>query len=601
MPPADPAAKLKGKIEELKQCLFARDGERLGIIYSEIIRADPQFTMRGPVQFDLARALEEAGDDELALQAFRLLVEKQPDNPSRAASLRSAGLIANRLHRQRECAAYLVEFLATRPPASEKREVEAILADLPASLRRQAEEALERRKTPQPERAPAKKPDSAVYVEFEVGTEQNTENPKRKAADWQKAPRRPVMDSEPSGFVPMPSPGKAAAGKPPASIDESAIVLEEDRFPSKPLPPPPARSPKHLGDRPSAMHHEPARHADKQDHQRTSPSRKLEPPRPAVPITPPPDDIHDAPTPLDSARASVPARKPSPPAEIPRAHGGVGLPPVRPSPGEGGPMQQPPPPKAVPPSTPPAGAAHRETPEERYDRLRDARFAMLLPLGKKIHLDEVARFVSEVEQLTEVDAKKAVLYRKGLLYDNLSMDEVLDLHAKSRVFRQTFLVVAVPARLRPTASIEVLSASLHDKGIKLASEHRQEKLRWNEVKLVNCGCMAGTWFATVTGGEPLREFRFVERVFEVEEFLPGAPADFHAALPQLLKALSDPAAQSVLGQTARAVSEGRTPTPPQFADAREFHFYTLWSLFAAFGEPVSPEELAEVARVASNW
>lgn len=600
--PADSG--LKKKSEALKRALFMQDHNRAADIYRDLLKADPQFLLRDQVQYDLARDLEKHNHYSLAYEAYRLLLEFQPKNPARNPSLRSAGELAFKLRKYDEAAEYMSDYLDTEPNQAEREELREMVIELPPSLRARLEDRLAPPstsgdalnlgdfKTPTPAEDRRASRSDAIVVEFSV----KTPAPRKSADSHPKltnpAAGRPSRSENPSHDEPAELP-PAMTPKPAKrpEQEESAISLGG-----------PASQPGTGDMAPPPM--DPSRFSP--------PSGVWQPPPPApFPAAPPaypPPTPYGHPTPPSGVWPLPPQgwQPPYPSAPAPHPHYPSGAypmpgypPPQPPAPVPGTPAQ------AVPwqQTPPPADATpeRRETIEERYERLREGRFAVLLPVGKKIHLDVVATLVGEVEGRTESDAKKRVLRRKGLVFDQLTLEQMLDLVPAVQKSQQALTFVHVPEALRIVHAREILSASLHDPGIKMKSAEESFKVRWKEIRLITCGAMNGESMVTVVGGEPLREFHFIDEEFDLEDLLPSGAANFDTGLGEFLGLLRERAPQAAISQTASAILKGRAGHPQPFAHREEYRNYSHWLLFTEFAEEVNAVELLEASQVASNW
>lgn len=650
---------IKARAEELKKALFLREGENVANLYAAILRVDPKFLLRGSVQYDLARVLEKSGDDVLAFEAYRLLIEHQPDNKALIPSLRSAGHLAVKLKKYELAQKYLAQFLATKPLNAERQEVMEALETIPAEYRRKAPmasgdkvpvEGIISGAEKSTEKNAEGKPTSGIYVEYSVKGNRPT----------QEVPKAPIPDppsaSARLGIVgPRPSSAdnvRLGGGKekainrtstdqvpPPSSIDLGR--LHEDTEPSASL-----QKKRHvvLG-RDSGKTPKPAEFP------------REAPPSPAAPVAQKPSSSPQVPVPpeLFTPQGSPPV-SPTPPSGVvpmiapppgwyPMPHGypvpppGY-YPPGAPAPYPGAwypatPANPAPPiqpgmeqipgyqipahlpfdrwPTPAPPETPPfqfappqqaaaaAPARRVESPEARYDRLREARFAIILPQGKKIHLEEAARFLAALEHKDEMEARKLLLRRKGIVCEDLTMEQALDNYTLSAKFRQTFGFIGYGPALILRERHELLSAEAVEKGIKGATERARPRLKWEDMRLLNAGTIGNDLVLSILGGDPMVEFRFVEKVFDAEEFLKTPGADLRKHLTRFIEMICDHADRIVCSHTVEQVRRRKVDVPQSFPYEAEYTSYMRWLVYSHLGETVDMAELLESSRVASNW
>lgn len=500
-----PPVKLDGKIEELKRALFMREADEAALLYRDILAYRPDFLLPGPVQYDLACVLERAGHEEIAFEAYRLLLELQPDNKSRNPALRSAGHLAFKLKKYPLCKKFLTEFRKSEPLDSELAEAEDVLRRLPPKTRI-GDGSDESR--------------SSIHLD---DYEPDPETPAKR----RRAPRKP------RARIPPPPP------PPPEEEEDYGNFLPASQPPTERLP---------------------------HGHQ---------PPAPPAPEAPPgyflPPGYYPAPVfPYPQTPATPAAYGPRP--------------------------QDPSPPRAQP-----SQAGQGETPEQLYSRLRGEPFALLLPRGKRIHLDEVAAFLDRVEGIGPAEGKKQVLRRKGLLRDGLSLAEVLKLQKEVERCQQSMVFVHTPSALRPPRPLEVLSAQMHERGLKMGTERTREKIRWGQIRLINCGVLEDDLMVSLLGGDPMSEYRFIDQVFDLEDFSPTGMKSLREGLYEFLDFISTYAVNAERSHTVDAILRGAADRPQPFGDEEEYNSYNKWMIFSRQGVEIDAGMLAELSKMSSDW
>src|SRR5262245_13790751 len=101
---------LQEKVSELNRAIFMREADQAAVIYQAIIQHQPDFLLREQVQYDLARLLEQARQDELAFTAYKHLITKQKAHKSMVPALRAAGILAFNLKNYELCVEYIHAF-----------------------------------------------------------------------------------------------------------------------------------------------------------------------------------------------------------------------------------------------------------------------------------------------------------------------------------------------------------------------------------------------------------------------------------------------------------------------------------------------------------
>lgn len=647
-PETSPPKDFESKVEALKRALFMREVHQLAELYKDILTAKPDYLFRGPVQYDLGCVLERGGHDFLALEAYRLLIEKQSDNKARNPALRAAGHLAFKLKKHELCAQYLQEFLKSDPLTEEKERAREVLAQLPPGTRRsgekqQSDSSIELsgiKPPPLPQSKPPQKESSSIKLDREP-SEPPRENSTPMLFEW-KVPTE-SLDEEPK------APKKRQkATPPPASHRESdasiSQVPTEDLVESNApglgsfsstdlhLAPPELNTPPPLDLTPE----------DSQDDPNTFNFGM--PPSPEIARATPPAKPLPKP---EAPPAALPQKQPppiqqqkmprvKPPAQpFPEPDSADDLAPPAPPPpmqpaarrGSNGharkrePEVAPPPiaPPSVRPGPAPSSSRSRqksiaqsskystpiplsdESPEERFERLKHCQFALLLPRGKKIRFEAVSALLAELEGVSETVGKKLVLERKGLLYEDLPFDRVMELLPRVDACRQSLVFANIAADLRLAPPIEILSAELHEKGIIMRSIKEEYRLRWRNIRMVSAGEVNGDVSVSLLGGRPMKEYRFIDQVFDLEEFLPSSQASMRRGIREFLSILRARTTRAEFSHTAESVLSGKAPLPQSFTHLDEYRCYMKWLLYSYYGEIVDARELDELNRVSSHW
>lgn len=589
---------LKDKIAELNKAIFTKDADAAAQLYQQVLRQEPQFLLREPAQYDLARLLENSRQEELAFEAYRLLITLQKHHKALLPALKSAGILAFNLKRYEDCVDCLHTYLESNPTRAECVEVEDLLSRLPpreASRLARMSDSSEikiddvrlKSNTPPPEsKEPASGISSSVKVEWKVA----------------RTPTPPSRD--PIGLEAAPP----ARTPPPESWPEPAVQIGfESNPPTLDQPTPPSR--RGVVDFPGLPNYTPTGGQARPQQPPPQPQPPAYQPPPGYPPVQPgfalPPQFAPAGYPQQFPPGYCPPGYMLAPVPYPQMYPGMAYQPpyqMQPTP-QTAPQQPPAPaPTALPERTPRAVAPNSETPEARYARLRESQFALILPIGKRIHLDSVAEFVAAKEGISPDTAKKKVLRRKGLLYDNLPLGEVLEMHGLIASCRQSLVFVSVPRELRPYERYEVLSAESRDQGLKLNTGNVTNRVRWEDMQLLNCGRIDSDVFVTIVTAQPAKEFRFSRRNFDFAAFSPTqSDAASQYDIPDFLSVLATHAKNAVLSHTAQPLVRGVEKQPQPFANEEEFRSYTLWMLFSHFAEKVDSRELVELSQVTSKW
>ncbi|MDX2175402.1 MAG: hypothetical protein SF028_02920 [Candidatus Sumerlaeia bacterium] len=237
-----------------------------------------------------------------------------------------------------------------------------------------------------------------------------------------------------------------------------------------------------------------------------------------------------------------------------------------------------------------------------YLRLRGATFALILPIGKRIYIDAVADLIARYKKIDEAESKKLSIAQKGIVFDNLSLADALELAPYTATCRQALQFVHVERALRPYERADVLGAEALEPGIRMTTEKGIKKARWADFRLISCATLDMHGVVDVFAGAPLKHFRFADGVFNFRTMLePEQIERPRRPVTELVGKLVDLAPQAVRSHTVDHLRTGRSSKPQSFANSDEFDAYNRWLVFAHFAEPVSPSQLSAIREEASNW
>ena len=242
-----------------------------------------------------------------------------------------------------------------------------------------------------------------------------------------------------------------------------------------------------------------------------------------------------------------------------------------------------------------------ETPEQRYFRLRNSQFALILPSGKRIHLDIVAEVLQELEGMSEAEAKKAVIERKGLIMDALTLDDLVEIWPKIKNCRQKMEFVAIERSLRPYERFDVLGMEILEPGLKLTTAKGIKKARWEDVQLISTGRLNRKPTIDMFSNVPCKHYRLYSETFNFRTTGIEPPSDKNLAYRELLDTIAFRCPNAIRSHTVENFLCGRNMKPQKFPSEQEFDQYNLWLLFANHGEPIDATELCRLAAATSDW
>lgn len=565
-------------VASLSRAIFMRESQHAARDYEALTKVDEEFRLQGNLQYDLARLLELGNEPRLALMAYEQILANDATHAMYKQSLRAAGHLSYRLKSFKKCRRYLEKFVESGPPAGELQDAESILGRLPdgKGVPKRSVEADEIESVPLPQ--PKLEDSTGVEVSLpDMATESNFED-------------------------------LIAIGN-----------VEEAKAPEPPVDAPPARAKKKLSFDDTAPGHAGPDAAAVGGVEFA----------PAPPSAPPIQDaltlgsFFGPPDPILSESDAQPMLGIEPPSFAPRPHDALGETPplsigardiVRKMAGDQVRDLRPEKNRKVPGDT--TGwardhARHRlegaTGPVGRkpnlYERLRSAEFAMLLPVGEKIILDQVVEALRAVEGLSEADARLAVLERKGLLREGLTCDEVVEIWPKVRRLRQRFDFVTMDPAMRPRERRDVHHVDVLKQGLRMNTAEGLVKAKWEEIRLVSCGRLNRQPCVDIYAGEPLAHCRLMQGTMDfnaVGGTAAAAPAPDPAdACKDFLEELQRKSPEAVLSHTVRGFLSGKNWRPQKFPEESEYDRYNVCLLYAHFGESVDARSLCDAASSAA--
>ncbi len=561
MPPKLPDSNEMDKREDLvaslSRSIFMRESQHAARDFEAMIAIDPEFRLEGNLQHDLARLLELGNEARLALLAYEQILLHDQEHPLYNQALKAAGHLSYRLKSHKKCRRYLEKFLESGPAAAETRDAESLLERLPDGKGAPGQGRKPAAPKPQPKLEDSQSvsdigslPTESSYGELiAIGSVHD---------ETGDAPASPPPGKHKLSFDTSHEVVDAAAPTPPSA-----------RLAKKPAPAPPVDDDEFGA--PDAIDQT----AD----------------RPLFGS----GDAFGAPDPIDDARdpyAETPPLSISARDVVRRKSAGTlrDLKPEkrRKAPGDTTGWARDPARHKVRSS----GGA------DLYERLRGSEFAMLLPVGEKIVLDQVVEALRATEDLSEADARLAVLERKGLLRQKLSCDDVVDIWPKIRRLRQRFLFVETNAALRPPVMHVVRKIDAMKPGLRMHTERGVMKAKWGEIRLLSCARLQRLPAVDLFAGDPFVHYRLYEGPMSFLE-IDGGAGDPSDACRDFLKDVTTRSPGAAISHTVRNFLEERNWRPQKFPDETEYQRYNQCLLYALFGEPVDPAALASSAKEAA--
>jgi hypothetical protein len=212
----------------------------------------------------------------------------------------------------------------------------------------------------------------------------------------------------------------------------------------------------------------------------------------------------------------------------------------------------------------------------------------------------VATIIARRENLDANEARRQLLLRKGIVFEDLALEDLVELYLLLRESGQDFLVVHVDRTMRPYEHHNVLGAEALPPGMKLTLDRGVKKVRWSDIRVVTCGTVAGRPMVDIFAGVPIKHLRFVHGEFNYRTVLDGPAREPARAFLEFVELLCSQAPRALPSRTVDALRAGKG-APQPFDTEAEYMSYSKWLLFSHFAEKVDAAELAEQSRVASQW
>lgn len=607
--------RLQLKLSQLNRAIFSRESGGAAKLYGELIDEEPELALRPVVQYDLARLLELGGDLQLALKAFEVVIKLGDDGEYYGPALRQSAHICFRSKNYDQAFEYLTMFLDTNPGRAERMDAEELLSRIPPAARKPARgpknpparisgDQIQITPTPASERPDSdsefkpkvKEKDTSVIQIVGLDQPEPEPPPSRIVRKPTMPPpaqlKSPTRHSPASGISPMPD---FAAPPPPVNrsfagtedmtaaphnISAGSFVQPPSKFEYS-SPPSNARVQK-----PGGLPPEFAR-ADRP--METPRGVEISSDRVAPAFESPPPPVPGQLRRKDEATGEESANRPMPSGDAFK-----GISPSKMLAKEGAQESS----AVVYSLAPPPDT---EEPERRYLRLRGASFALLLPIGKRIHIDSVADLVAKRDELDEPRAKMQVIARKGIIYDQLTINDVIEMWPLVKSCRQSLVFVHVDRTLRPYEMFDALGAEALPPGLKITTEKGVKKARWIDVKLISAGTINKLPTIDIFSGVPLKHYRFQEGSFNFSTIIESARREPERALLEFVQLICEQSPKAIRTHTLENLRSAQGGKPQSFASLAEFDCYNRWQLFSHHAEVVNAGELSEQYKSMSNW
>ncbi len=560
-------------VASLSRSIFMRESQHAARDYESLTKADPEFRLDGNLQHDLARLLELGNEARLALHAYEQILVHDQEHPLYAQSLRAAGHLAYRLKSHKKCRRYLEKFLESGPATAEARDAESILERLPdgkGAPKHGAGQVAKEEKPAIVRPQPKLEDSQSVSDVHNLPTESSYEELIAIGNVYDETGDAAEADGSPE--------------KKPLSFETSHEA--ESRNAEPPVPTPPSAEP------PALPPFTPMPNDSLEEFGAPAPISDGE-------VAPPTADLQD-----DAFAEPDPVAEHDPYAETPplsigardvlRQKSKEKLRDLKPEKREKGPGDT-----TGWARDPKRHVVHAQSGPALYERLQNAEFAMLLPVGEKIILEQVVEALRVIEDLPEADARLAVLERKGLLRQRLTCEQVLEIQPKIRRLRQKFLFVVTGPELRPPIMHVVRRLDVMKPGLRMHTERGVMKARWEDVQLLSCSRLERKPAVDVFSGSPLTHFRLYEGSMSFSD-IDGGAGDPSDACRDFLREVREKCPDAQISHTVRNFLDGRNWRPQKFPDEAEYNLYNQCLLYAHFGETVDVKALAESAAAGSS-
>ncbi len=623
-------------IAELNRAIFMRESLQAARAYEDALRVDPDLMLDGHFQFDLARLLELGNEPRLALQAYESIIDVGDEHESYKVSLRGAGHISYRVKDYKKCRSYLEDFLASNPSANDAQDARGILQRLPDGKGVPDAKTLERRKSPPPATEPegssvnlfadaaeqhrdinslptesdygalistdhnfkdgsggsAVDLGSGLYLSDDEEKPAKAEEDEALAIDFGHADNDATMAAPKLNEAPSRASNAFEAPKvdddffnPPLAFDSHLPGVTEP-IKTERKAPEPVKSSLPRKDEPLS--------ADQISDDFFGPPLGLEHPG-GLPEEYAEDsenlkghfDMYEDTPPLSIGSRDVIKKFPMPGQRDDLPGGTTGW--ARDK------HRQPIEKYQQDPT--PATIGRTDRPNERF---RSLEFAMLLAQGGvKISMDQVVEVVKATEKLSEGEARKAIIERKGILREGLSYDDLIEMYPHLRKVRQNFLFVAMDPSLCPDPCHDVHKFDVLDPGLRMHTNRGVKKAKWEHIRLISCGRIDREPTVDLFCKEPTMLFRLREGTIDWVAAMGDKHADANEAARAFLEKLTKKCPGAVVTRTVTNFLKDKDPRPQKFPSDDEFHRYNLCLLWANFGEAVNVKDLYEADENAS--
>jgi len=246
--------------------------------------------------------------------------------------------------------------------------------------------------------------------------------------------------------------------------------------------------------------------------------------------------------------------------------------------------------------TPPLSMASRDLRSSSYNKLIQSRddgmeYALILPHGTRMSVSSVVHAMQIVDDsLDEQSAKNRMIECKGLLKGGMNRAAAIELSDRLAAIDHKLVFRAIERNTLPAEPTIVRRAELLEPGLRLHTDLGVRKVKWNMIRLVNCGRTGSDPVLDLFCEVSLVHYRLGVPDLSFAEIINEPGSDESDGVRRVLATIDEHGDDSTLwSRPAISLLEGELARPQKFGDIDELDRYNRCLLLTHFGLEVNLE------------
>jgi len=227
--------------------------------------------------------------------------------------------------------------------------------------------------------------------------------------------------------------------------------------------------------------------------------------------------------------------------------------------------------------------------------LEHSKFACILPIGKRIHLNEISAVLAQFLGIDETAARRRIRAGKGVLLMDLAYDDMVEFYRSLVDCPQKVQFIRQAEEADFGAPQEVISIRPNSAVARVTTDRAQFKMEWQEVKLLSTGRILiarsdparSQLIADIFLNKPRKHLRLFQSTFNVHAYgtIDGDPDE---QFRSIVLSLRDHCPKAIRSHTIDLLSKQPAADLQPFESTIEYDNYNRWLLLSNLCEEINP-------------